>query len=54
MSAALIDRKDEAERVHEMRCEIHQDAALADGLEYEAELVLLEVAQAAVNELARS
>src|SRR5690606_6117598 len=50
--APLVDGEEEAERVHEMRREVEQDAPLAHGLEHQAELVALEVAEAAVNELA--
>ena len=46
-------RVDEVHRPNQVRREAHQQLALADAFEHEAELVVLQVAQPAVDQLAR-
>ena len=52
--AVGVDRIDEAHRSHEMRRQPAQALALARRLEHEPDLALLEVAQAAVDQLRRA
>jgi hypothetical protein len=48
---ALVDGEEEPERVHEVRRDVHEHTTLADALENQAQLALLQVAQPAVDEL---
>ena len=50
---ALVDRDQERQRAHEVRRDLGLDATLRDALEHEPDLAVLEIAQAAVDELAR-
>ena len=54
LARTLVHRKQKRERVDQMRREVLNDAPLAHRLEHQAELVALEVAKTAVDQLARS
>jgi hypothetical protein len=50
---ARVDRDEEAQRAHEVRGDAQEPLALAKGLAHEIDLVVLEVAQPAVDEARR-
>jgi len=54
LARLFVHGEQEAERVHQVGRDVEQDAALAHGLEDQAELVVFEVAQAAVDQLGRA